>query len=109
MAQIWLTYEELAAHAECSAQHARDEVVANKWPRRQCSDGQARVKLPPDFAHAYIMAYAAHHNAQGGNIKDMLTSLQAALDQAGVLTGDTSARGKPEVSVGQKGLFRRAS
>jgi hypothetical protein len=113
MAQIWLTYEELGVHANCSAHRARDQVIANNWPRRHCSDGQTRVKLPPELAHAYMLGYAGHHTGRGGNIKDMLASLQAALDEAGVLSGDASMQPRPaeepDIQVGQKGLLRRAS
>jgi hypothetical protein len=114
MAQIWLTFEELAAHAECSVERARDEVFTKDWARRQCSDGQTRVKLPPDLAHAYILAYAAHHNG-GKTVGDMLSTLQAALDDAGMLSKEfyDSVRKRPAEEPdrrhGQKGLLRRAS
>ena len=114
MAQIWLTFEELALHAECSIEHARDEVATNNWACRQCSDGQTRVKLPPDLAHAYILGYAAHHNS-GKTVGDMLKTLQAALDDSGLLSKEfyDSARkhpaGEPDRRHGQKGLLRRVS
>ena len=114
MAQIWLTIEELAAHAECSISRARDEALANDWERRQCSDGQTRVRLPPDLAHAYILAYAAHHNG-GKTVGDMLSSLQSALAEAGMLSKEfyDNARARtseePDRRHGQKGLLRRVS
>jgi len=113
MAQVWLTFEELAAHAECPIEQAREKVYSKNWERRECSDGLTRVKLPADLAHAYILAYAAHHNS-GKTVGEMLTSLQSALEQAGLLSQDfydtARRRTSPEEDRrhGQKGLLRRA-
>jgi hypothetical protein len=112
MAQIWLTFDELATHAECSVQHARAEVAANNWPCRQSRDGQTRVKLPPELAHAYMLAYAKHHAKPASDVGGMLESLRTALDQAGMLSASTRSgaqRSAEDIRVGQKGLLRRAS
>ncbi|MET0527345.1 MAG: hypothetical protein ABW003_03205 [Microvirga sp.] len=115
MAQIWLTFDELAAHAECSVPVARAEVTANNWRCRQSSDGQTRVKLPPELAHAYMLAYAQHHGAAPSNVGDMLESLRGALEQAGLLSGVQGSQARPRTAdsgdgrAGQKGLLRRAS
>ena len=115
MAQIWLTFEELAAHAECSVPLARAEVAANNWRCRQSSDGQTRVKLPPELAHAYMLAYAKHHATPPSNVAEMLDSLRGALDQAGLLSGMAGGQARPrpadsaDARTGQKGLLRRAS
>ena len=112
MAQIWLTFDELAAHAECSVPVARAEVTANNWRCRQSSDGQTRVKLPPELAHAYMLGYAKHHGAAPSNVGDMLESLRGALEQAGLLSGSQARpRGAESADsrAGQKGLLRRVS
>ena len=54
MAQLWVTYEELSRHLGCSPVLARDHVVHAGWPRRKCSDGATRVKLPHPVMDDYI-------------------------------------------------------
>jgi hypothetical protein len=58
LAQIWLTYDELGDLFDCGSMAARQAVGQNAWPRRRCSDGLTRVKLPPAAAHEFIMKYA---------------------------------------------------
>ena len=54
MAQIWLSYDELAMLCRCGAEFARTEVENRGWPRRRCSDGLVRVKLPADLASDFL-------------------------------------------------------
>ncbi|KAA5599569.1 hypothetical protein [Blastochloris sulfoviridis] len=49
MPQLWLTYEELAAFTNQTAEKAREGVIAAAWDRRRCHDGMTRVKLPLAF------------------------------------------------------------
>jgi len=54
MAQIWLSYDELAVLCRCGADIARTKVENHGWPRRRCSDGLVRVKLPTDLAGDFL-------------------------------------------------------
>ncbi len=58
MPQIWLTYDELGATFGIAPDQARSGAIEAGWPRRRCSDGLARVKLPPAAAHEFMLAYA---------------------------------------------------
>lgn len=46
MPQIWATYHELGRFFGCSAVEARAQAIASGFARRECSDGEVRVKLP---------------------------------------------------------------
>lgn len=59
MAQVWLTYAELGELARCSAATARSRAIRAQWVRRRSRDGHTRVKLPPELAHHFMLAYAA--------------------------------------------------
>ena len=56
MAQVWVTYEELGRHLDCGPLSARDHVARSGWPRRKCSDGATRVKLPVAVMDDYIQS-----------------------------------------------------
>lgn len=58
MPQVWLTYDELGSMFGIGSQDARAEAIQCDWPRRRCSDGATRVKLPPAAAHEFIIGYA---------------------------------------------------
>lgn len=60
MAQIWVTYEELAVLCNCDSFEARASVRLRGWPQRRCSDGQMRLKLPDDLSYAYMMEAVGH-------------------------------------------------
>jgi len=60
MAQIWITYEELAELCLCAPINARTAVKSSNWARRQCSDGRVRVKLPEDLAFDFMRAATSH-------------------------------------------------
>ena len=54
MPQLWVSYDELGLHFECGSLLARDRVLLLRWPKRKCSDGVTRVKLPPVVMNDYI-------------------------------------------------------
>lgn len=45
MAQIWMTYDELATLCECSSSEARLRAIHLSLDRRKSRDGATRVKL----------------------------------------------------------------
>jgi hypothetical protein len=62
MAQVWVTFEEIADLFTCDAASARSRVVFNQWERRRCSDGLTRVLLPPEVAHDFMLRHSRKHD-----------------------------------------------
>ncbi|CAO4157353.1 hypothetical protein [Methylorubrum extorquens] len=58
MADIWASYSEVGQLCACSANEARSLIQMRGWPRRRCSDGVTRTKLPADLALAFIHSAA---------------------------------------------------
>ncbi|MER2252839.1 hypothetical protein ABS772_23240 [Methylorubrum podarium] len=58
MADIWASYSEVGQLCACSADEARGLIRMRGWPRRRCSDGVTRIKLPADLAQAFIQSAA---------------------------------------------------
>jgi hypothetical protein len=54
MAQIWLTYEELARFTDRTPIAARETVIEWGWVRRRSRDGVTRVMLPHEIAALYM-------------------------------------------------------
>lgn len=54
MAQIWVSYEELADLCECDPLSANFQSARLGWPRRLGGDGVERVMLPADLAYDFI-------------------------------------------------------
>lgn len=54
MAQIWLTYEELAALIGCDRATARAAAIAVRLHRRKSRDGETRAKLTPSLTEAFF-------------------------------------------------------
>ena len=54
MAQIWLTYEELAALMGCDRAAARAAAIAIRLDRRKSRDGETRAKLTPSLTEAFF-------------------------------------------------------
>ncbi len=83
MPQIWLTYDELGAMFRTTAAAARDGVIENDWPRRRCSDGLTRAKLPPAAAHEFMLSYALGDTSGHGEptIDAMVARLRGAFAQ----------------------------
>lgn len=71
MAQIWLTYEELAEFCGCAPAAARLAVVNNQWSRRKSGDGLTRVKLPPAMMRDFISTMALQWQGQRPALPDM--------------------------------------
>lgn len=55
MAQIWLTYEEMAEAFGGSARQAREAAIENGWARMKGRDGVAHVRLTPAMARDYLL------------------------------------------------------
>ena len=51
MPQIWVTHAELARFSKIAAAEIEAKTHVLKWPRRNCSDGQVRIKLPDGGIH----------------------------------------------------------
>jgi hypothetical protein len=64
MAQVWLTFEEIADLFYSDAAGARRRVVAKQWERRKCSDGLIRALLPSEVAHDFMLHYRSNHEAR---------------------------------------------
>jgi hypothetical protein len=64
MAQIWATYGEVAALCACTTAAATVEIEKRGWPRRRCSDGVVRVKLPADLAYDFVRIAASRSMAE---------------------------------------------
>jgi hypothetical protein len=56
VAQIWLTYNELAALIDCDPAQARGAAAAIPLDRRKSRDGQTRVKLDSSLTKAFFDA-----------------------------------------------------
>ena len=54
MAQIWLTYEELAQFTDRTPTAARETAIEWGWSRRRSRDGLTRVMLPCEVAALYM-------------------------------------------------------
>lgn len=59
MPQIWLTDDELGTVLQCDPTRARARSLAQGWPRRRCSDGATRAKLPAQMFEDFVLDYAA--------------------------------------------------
>jgi hypothetical protein len=54
MAQIWLTYDELAELIDCTPASARDHAIREDLARRRSRDGNTRVKLSKPLIEAFL-------------------------------------------------------
>ena len=55
MAQIWLTYQEMAEAFGGDAASARARAIMNGWVRLKGRDGVAHVRLTPTMARDYML------------------------------------------------------
>lgn len=67
MAQIWLTYSELADFMKLSTRQVEAATAAAKWDRRLSRDGATRVKLPPSVALDYMIVVVGDHTANSAS------------------------------------------
>lgn len=56
MAQIWMTYDEIADLLGCDAEAARAMAIHRSLDRRKSRDGLTRTKLDPDWTARFIAA-----------------------------------------------------
>lgn len=54
MAQIWMTYEEIASVFGVTCEDARRSAIANGWGRMKDRFGGKYVRLSPSLADEYI-------------------------------------------------------
>lgn len=54
MPQIWVTHAELIRFSSLVTAEVETRMHALKWPRRSCSDGQVRIKLPDDMVFPFM-------------------------------------------------------
>lgn len=59
MAQLWLTYHELAEAFDFGLDVAEHVVRSRGWTRKRSQDSQIRVLLPQDVMQAYVLKVAA--------------------------------------------------
>ncbi len=82
MPQIWATYEELGRFFGCSALQARAQAIASGFSRRECSDGEVRVKLPGMLAIDFMAGlpdFALDHRDSHGPQMELQRDLEALL------------------------------
>jgi hypothetical protein len=77
MPQIWVSYEELGDYLGCGGPAAAEHAAASRWPRRRCSDGLTRAKLPAEEALNFLKYYLApeKHDHQTDSLVSTLQSL----------------------------------
>lgn len=79
MAQIWLTYGELAQAFGGTPYEAREAAIENGWARMKGRDGIAHVRLNPAMAQEYLvrqlMSFQRHDTDAMTDL--MVTSLRA--------------------------------
>lgn len=54
MPQIWMTYNELGSLLDCEPAQARELAIAQNLDRKRSRDGNARVKLSPDWTSILV-------------------------------------------------------
>lgn len=90
MAQLWLTYEEVADAFDCGVDEARRAIASCGWTRKRSHDGFIRALLPQDVMQAYIRRVAAQMQPQatravgveGLSIRSSATRLDEGFRQA---------------------------
>ena len=81
MAQIWLTYGELAQAFGGTPQEAREAAIENGWARAKGRDGVAHVRLTPAMAQDYLLRQLMLLQRRDSDAMTdlMVTSLRAML------------------------------
>ena len=67
MPQIWVTHAELARFSKIAAAEIEAKTHVLKWPRRNCSDGQVRIKLPDDVAFTFMADAVTSQEERSGS------------------------------------------
>lgn len=91
MAQVWLTYGELAAFLNCGEMTCRARVRNEGWACRRSRDRAVRVKLPPGLSHEYMLHYAERfcsEHAEGllAELRSVLAEMKARSHSDGGLS-----------------------
>ena len=60
MAQIWLTYDEMASVFGVTSEDVRSGAIANGWGRMKDRSGTKYVRLSPSLADEYLFRIAKH-------------------------------------------------
>jgi hypothetical protein len=55
MAQIWLSYDELAETLGCTAPQARHAAIQHGWARVKSRSGISHVRLPAEMTQRYML------------------------------------------------------
>lgn len=81
MAQIWLTYGEMAQAFGGTAHEAREAAIENGWARNKGRDGIAHVRLTPVMAQDYLLRQLALLQRRDADAMTdlMVSSLRAML------------------------------
>ena len=81
MAQIWLTYEELAQSFGGTLHDAREASIENGWGRVKGRDGIVHVRLTPAMAHEYLLRRLTQAQTGDETVQTdaMVASLRALL------------------------------
>ena len=79
MAQLWLTYDEMARYFGGTAAKARAAAIENGWARMKGRDGVAHVRLPPTVMTQYLAARWALAAETDRQADAMVAQLQSAL------------------------------
>ncbi|WP_199088347.1 hypothetical protein [Bosea sp. ASV33] len=59
MAQIWLSYDELAETLGCTAPQARHAAIQHGWARMKGRSGTSHVRLPSEMTARYMLRQLA--------------------------------------------------
>ncbi len=87
MAQIWLTYDEMAATFGGTRFQAREAAIQNGWARMKGRDGVAHVRLTPTLAREFLerQLRGVQHQEQDAATDLMVASLRSVLPAQGAL------------------------
>ncbi|HEY6254591.1 MAG TPA: hypothetical protein VIY51_02250 [Xanthobacteraceae bacterium] len=82
MAQLLLTFDEIADLFHSDAAGARRRVIENQWERRRCTDGLTRVLAPADVAHDFMLDHAAKHESRVASTNEFAGEFDNEFDAA---------------------------
>lgn len=94
MAQLWLTYNEMARYFGGTASAVRKGAIENGWARMKGRDGITHVRLPPSVMTQYLAArwaITAETDHQADAMVARLRTAVAAADEAAIRTSVCAA------------------
>src|SRR3981081_2074992 len=77
MAQLWLTFDEIADLFYCDNAGARSRAIANQWERRRCNAALTRAELPSDVAHEFMLRYRSKQESRGAPVDEFGAAMAA--------------------------------